>query len=260
MRAGLLIVLLLSQESPKQLTVATYNVLADEKTADARCPAIFKILKETDADVIALQEVEEWFLKRLLKEDWARPYHLALPDGKLDRGGQLILSKQKITRSKVKTLPGEQQRTVLVTWLESGLAVATTHMESPLEAGAIRAKQLKAIFQLLQNDTEALFLGDLNFGDGEKPDSAELDKNYSDLWTALHPKEPGFTWNIEESEMAKRGSFKGEKSRRIDRILLRSAAWKPASITIIGDKPLKEGDKGLFPSDHFGLVGTITRP
>jgi endonuclease/exonuclease/phosphatase family metal-dependent hydrolase len=259
MRALLMLALLFTQDEPKKLTVATYNVLADEKTADARCPALFKILKDSEADLIALQEVEEWFLKRLVKEEWAKPYHLALPDGKLDRGGQLILSKRKITRTKVKTLPGEQQRTVLVAWLEGGLAVATTHMESPLEEGAIRAKQLKAIFQVLQNDTEAILLGDLNFGDGEKPDSAELDKNYADLWTTLHPKDPGYTWNIEESGMAKKGSFKGEASRRIDRILLRSSTWKAGSIRIVGDKPLKEGDKSLFPSDHFGLVGTLVR-
>jgi len=255
----LLLLLVLPQDSPSKLTVVTYNVLADSKTADARCPALFKILKEADADIIALQEVEEWYAARLKKEEWVKPYHWALPDGKLDPGGQLILSKQKITKVKSKVLPGEQKRTVLIAWLESGLAVATTHLESRLEDGPTRAKQLKALFQLLQNDTEAIFLGDFNFGDGEKPDTDALDKNYVDLWTSLHPKEPGFTWNIEESDMAKAGCFKGEKSRRIDRVLLRSENYKPSAIKIVGDKPLKEGDKSLFASDHFGLVGVVER-
>jgi hypothetical protein len=57
--------------------------------------------------------------------------------------------------------------------------------------------------------------------------------------------------------MAKSGSFPGEKSRRIDRILLRSAVWKPGSIRILGDAPVMPGDRSLFPSDHFGLVGSV---
>ncbi len=258
MRWGLLLLILLPQdEKPRKLTFVTYNVLADASTADQRCPALFKILKEADADVIALQEVEEWFAARLKKEDWIKPYSWALPQGRLDPGGQLILTKQKMTKVWLRLLDGPQKRTALFATLAGGLTVATTHMESRLEDGKVRAKQLKELFQQLQNFTEAVVLGDFNFGDGEKPDSDALDSNYVDCWTTLKPKEPGFTWNIEESDMAKKGSFKGEKSRRIDRILLRSANYKPSSVAIVGDKPLKEGDKSLFPSDHYGLVGTL---
>lgn len=49
------------------------------------------------------------------------------------------------------------------------------------------------------------------------------------------------------------------KSRRLDRILIRSSLWKPASVRIVGDQPVTPGDKSLFPSDHFGLTGTVTR-
>jgi hypothetical protein len=59
--------------------------------------------------------------------------------------------------------------------------------------------------------------------------------------------------------MAKKGSFPGEKSRRLDRIFLRSTVWKGKDIRIIGDQPITPGKKDLFPSDHFGLVATVKR-
>jgi hypothetical protein len=57
--------------------------------------------------------------------------------------------------------------------------------------------------------------------------------------------------------MARKGSFPNEKSRRIDRILIKSKQAKPISANILGDKPLK-GKTDIFPSDHFGLRGIVT--
>jgi hypothetical protein len=73
----------------------------------------------------------------------------------------------------------------------------------------------------------------------------------------VHPKDPGYTWNIEVSDMARKGSFPGEPSRRLDRILVRSNVWVPEKIRIIGDKPVVPKNKELFPSDHFGLIATL---
>ena len=59
--------------------------------------------------------------------------------------------------------------------------------------------------------------------------------------------------------MARRGAFRGEKSRRIDRILVRSSEWAPGEVRLIGREPLAPGDRSLFPSDHFGLAGVLRR-
>lgn len=65
------------------------------------------------------------------------------------------------------------------------------------------------------------------------------------------------TWDIDESDMAARGSFVGERSRHLDRILLRSKHWRPLSIRIVGDQSI--GTEGrLFPSDHFGLLAVLS--
>jgi len=257
--ALLLVLAAAPRQEKKQLTVVTYNVLGDPLRTKERIPVLMKLLQESDADVIALQEVVPWFTALLAKEEWAKKYQTTAlrPE---EVGGQYLLSRLPIQKAANHKLAGPQGRTVLVVTIKVGdrlLDVATTHMESPLESGKVRAKQLDAIFPLLKAE-DALFLGDLNFGDGE-PEDKNLDAAYVDLWKALKPGDPGYTWNIETSDLAKKSSFPGEKSRRLDRILLRSRLWKPKEARIIGDQPVVAGKKDLFPSDHFGLVGVLSR-
>ena len=257
--AALLLALLAPQEK-KTLTVVTYNVLADPVELKKRIPPLMKLLQESDADIIALQEVVPWFTAMLAKEPWAKAYQVPkiAPE---NAGGQFILSRIPIESASSHKLTGPQGRTVLIATLKIDgrrMDIATTHMESPLLDGPTRAKQLDAILPRLRNADDAIFLGDLNFGDGE-PEEKRLDAAYVDLWKALKAQDPGYTWNIETSDLAKKGSFVGEKSRRLDRILVRSSVWKPKEIRIIGDQPVVAGKKDLFPSDHFGLVGVLSR-
>ncbi len=245
---------------PKKMTVVTYNILGDGFEKEKRWPALLKILSESMADIIALQEVVPAFLALLAKEDWAKGYVVAKVDG--NTGGQYILSRWAVTKSKLHVLSGRQRRTALLAHVETSkgesLAVATMHMESPLEAGKTRANQLDGIFGALKGGTEAIALGDFNFGDGEQPDTGRLDPAYTDVWTALKGRAPGLTYDLELNPLADAGKFKGEKSRRIDRILVRSATWKATEIRIIGAAPLADDPK-LFPSDHYGLRVVLAR-
>jgi len=250
--------------------VLSYNVLADEIAVDRRIPALMRVMERARPDVLALQEVAPWFLDWMAGSGWLSEFELARIDGQIARpNGQLIASRLPTRATRSRRLPGKQGRTVLITHVELGagerLCVATTHMESFLEDGPIRAAQLDEIFAELATERDdpavvaTVVCGDLNFGDGEQPDSAHLDPEFVDLWTASRPGEPGYTWDIERSEMARLGSFVGEPSRRLDRILLRSREWLPGAIEIIGDQPVEPGDRSLFPSDHFGLIGDLVR-
>ncbi len=77
--------------------------------------------------------------------------------------------------------------------------------------------------------------------------------------TALRKDAPGYTWDNERSAMAKKGAYTGEQSRRLDRILWRSAKWRPHTVRIIGTRPVAPHKPNLFPSDHFGLMGILQR-
>lgn len=246
----------------KPLVLMTYNVLADRIASTERMKSLFEIMEKNQPDILALQEVAPWFLAELLKQPWVKSgYHCPSFGGRqVAPGGLYIISKYPITEAGWKILSSKQQRTAMLVQLDilgEKLSVVTMHMESQLNDGPVRAKQLDQIFSLASTGDHAIVLGDFNFGDNEAEES-HIPATYVDLWKTHHPKDPGYTWDIQVSAMAKQGSFPGEPSRRIDRILLRSPAYRSSQIKIIGNKALNK-DQTLFPSDHFGLVGTMTR-
>jgi tyrosyl-DNA phosphodiesterase 2 len=228
----------------------------------ARIPALLAVLQRADADIIALQEVAPWFSRVLENTPWLQSYVPSRLHGRTAYpGGQHILSRWPIRDSRARVLPGRQRRTVLISDVVLDgevLQVVTTHMESFLEDGPTRAEQLDAIFALLDKSTDAIVLGDFNFGDGEA-EEARIPSDFTDAWVALRQNEPGFTWDIERSEMARDGSFPGEPSRRLDRILLRSSHWRAASVRIVGNQPVQSTRPDLFPSDHFGVTAKLVR-
>jgi len=246
---------------PHTLTVLTYNVLASEHQDAQRFPALFRIIEQSQADILCLQEVLPGFLDRLRKQPWFGERYVAPKVDGLDAiaNGNYICSRYEVDRVEVVDHQSPQGReSIIVHLIVDGqpLAVATCHLESLLRDGPVRAKQLDDVFGRLEKVGDALFAGDFNFGDGEQPDSAHLAKDYADAWLQLHPEDPGFTWDIEASDMAARGSFVDEPSRRIDRILVRSKKWLPHSIEIVGAESIDSSGR-LFPSDHFGLLGTL---
>lgn len=251
--------LVYSQE-PKEIKCLTYNVLADNVEIEKRTTALFKMFQESDADIIALQEVAPWFVELLLKEKWVKNYHLPIEkDQVIVSRGLLVLSKGPITKVTTELLPSRQHRAYLIvdTKIKGvDLKIGTCHLESPLESGETRAQQLDIFFKILNQAENAILLGDFNFGDGEKPETEKIPTNFFDIWLETNKDKPGFTWNIETSQMAKKGSFPNEGSRRIDRILVKSKVLKSKEAKIIGDEPL-DTQKELYPSDHFGLIGSM---
>lgn len=267
------------------LTIVTYNVLATPIFSALRAEAVLAILERADADVIALQEVAPWFLAHLVRTDWVKSrYHLTKRNGApFAPGGQLILAKLPLASAKAEVLPGRQGRVLLVAEVEvrgRTLAIATTHMESFLEDGPTRALQLDAMFAAVRGADDAIVLGDLNFGDGAEPETSRLDPAYVDAWSTLKPSEAGHTWDMPENPLARIGAFAGEPNRRLDRILVRSDAWHPNTVAIIGNATIGRSELtpelrrmiemperrskearaetiDVFPSDHYGLTATL---
>ena len=247
------------QETP-ELKFLTYNVLADKVEIEKRIPALFKMMQDSDADVIAMQEVAPWFVELLLKEKWVKNYQMPMEKEQVVVArGLLILSKGPITKITADLLPSRQQRAYLIvdTKIKGiDLKIGTCHLESPLASGEARGKQLDIFFNFLNPADNAILLGDFNFGDGEKPETSKIPDTFFDVWLETNKGKPGFTWDIEKSIMAKKGSFPDEGSRRIDRILVKSKILKPKDAKIIGMEPLDTKNE-LYPSDHFGLTGSL---
>jgi len=248
-------------QEPKTLRVLTYNVLADRENANTRTKALSKILEHSDADIISLQEVTPWMVTELMKQQWSTKYHTLVENGKWSPvRGLLILSKSPILKHEAGLLKSQQNRAYLIvktTLNGNPVAIANCHLDSPLKSGKVRSNQLQFYFNTLKKYENAIFLGDFNFGDNEQPETDTIPKSYIDSWLITNKGQKGYTWNIEKSLMAKNGSFTNEKSRRIDRILIRSDKFSPIKTEILGNTPLIE-NKDLFPSDHFGVLSTLT--
>lgn len=264
MRAIVLILLVLARicaAEPERITVVTYNVLEHPHHRQERIPALLKVLERAEADVYLLQEVMPWFAGELTAQPWTKAYRQVEIAGEpLPQGQFFVLSRWPIVGARLVEMPTNLGRCGLVVDLDIGgrrWCIGNVHLESTLEDGPLRAQQMRAMFAALHVSGDGLLAGDFNFGDGEAEGLA-LDPGFTDVWKAVRPKEPGFTWDLERSAMAKDGSFPTETSRRLDRILVHSAFWRPGSATLLGDQSIAPGSP-VFPSDHFGLRVELTR-
>ena len=250
---------LLALAPPPTLTVVTWNVLGSAQGGQARLDSVVAELKAADADVIVLQEVAAPQLQRVAAADWAQKYHVLRGEhGLMAPGGLFVMSRTPIVASRVVRFPTRMGRVGLVVTVDASgpISFATGHLDSLLHYGLQRAAQLKALFGEVAGSEHSVVLGDLNFGDGEEPETAALDPRWRDVWRKLSGSAPGLTWNKAKNPLAAKNSFATEPSRRLDRVLVRSSVWAATEIRMIGTA----WDKSVGPpSDHFGLRFVLTR-
>ncbi|MCY1071482.1 RNA repair domain-containing protein [Nannocystis sp. RBIL2] len=253
------------------LQVATYNVLFDlyepeQLYSEARAPACAELLREREADIVALQEVTPRLWTELLTAPWLREsyYVSAGPDAEgLQPYGQVLLSRWPLALELHEF--SARKRLVVGRLALAGrrLAVAAVHLTSNRKADADdrRAEQLAVLVERLgrADVDDALVLGDLNFGDGEE-DQQLARAGLVDVWREVHPHHPGFTFDPEANPLARLASRTG-RAARFDRALLRSpaGALAPIDATLFGDKPFGTGPEGqeMFASDHFGVCALL---
>lgn len=157
------------------------------------------------------------------------------------------------------------------------LVLATSHLESPCPSPPTwdqmyskeRVAQANESLSHLGGFRNVIFCGDMNWddkGDGPFP----LPDGWIDAWTELKPGENGWTYDTKANVMLT-GNRKLQK--RLDRFVCKLSDFKVDSIEMIGKEPIpgvtyakekkvrneiRELQRPVFPSDHFGLVLTIT--
>ncbi|MBD2041001.1 endonuclease/exonuclease/phosphatase family protein [Microcoleus sp. FACHB-672] len=246
-----------------QLTLVTYNVWFSEYYRKKRCEALLQIIHDCDADVISLQEVTPSFLKILLQQEWVRnSYYISDAIGvTVTPYGVLFLSKIPISRLSFYKLPSSMNRTLLISELcvnGEVIKIATVHLESQKSSAPLRAEQLSLIFPLIQDSPHALLMGDFNFCSSWKSENDNIDSSYQDMWATLRTEEAGYTEDTDINIMRLERKGK-ERKVRFDRIFIRSDSltWQPESIEMLGKTPISPKHPKVFPSDHFGLAGSL---
>jgi endonuclease/exonuclease/phosphatase family metal-dependent hydrolase len=262
--------------------VATLNIWNRMGPWDERLASIRAAVPGVDADVLGLQEV--------LKIEGADPfdqaalvgagfgYHVAY--GRNEESaypmGNAILSRWPIARTEAFKLPHagtDEHRSVLFAELDTPfgrLPVFCTHLNWKLHEGHVRELQIRFVADRIHElaSTKGLppvLLGDLN----AEPDSDEVrflrghtalggpSVYFADafgLTAGASGAAPGFTF-------ARTNPFAAplrEPNRRIDYVFVRGpdveGRGEPLDARVCFDQP----HAGIFPSDHYGVVATIS--
>lgn len=240
------------------LRVATYNVLWESARGDEveRIAEAVELLRELAADVLALQEVTPAFLRHLLAQPWARAYASSdSPRGStLAPSGEVLLSRWPLER--LAKLAFTAKKTALCAELShprAPLRVAVVHLTSNRAADAAdaRAAQLWTVLEALREGASAdgaqLVLGDTNAAEHELDEWLEA-YGLADAWRALHPDDPGFTYDPLSNPQAARTTLSGQPAR-YDRVLV-GGGLAVRTATLAG----RGAPARPPPSDHYAVT------
>lgn len=145
------------------------------------------------------------------------------------------------------------------------LLFVTTHLETQSFTPIQEAQTAELLAWLDDQELPIVLVGDFN--SAANPGAPEdkltdtygmlLDAGFQDLWVKGKRQNEGLTC-CHTSDLRGRGPF----DQRIDLILFKGDASLLGGYTtsIIGDNPSKLTESGMWPSDHAGVVATITVP
>ncbi|MFE9095982.1 RNA repair domain-containing protein [Streptomyces sp. NPDC007264] len=242
--------------------VLTWNTLWDRYDADRidsarRRPALLRALRDADADVIALQEVEADLADLLLREPWVRESWTLGTDPQgpdTEECGLLLLSRLPVREAAFHELGPHKAVSALV--VEAGtrpLVVMATHLSSDHTddgAGRRDAELTRIAEGLAGLDADLVLMGDFNDG-GDTPQTA---LGMRDAWSEAHGDDTTPTFDPGTNPLAAVSSLTGRASR-LDRVLLRGAGLRVRRAELYGDVPTAEG---LYISDHYAVRVEMT--
>ena len=242
------------------MKVATLNLRADANQWQDRFPLVIEALSQTDADVIALQEIRLNIEQHkqladalnhgtaytvYLCEDWYEPHILA----------NAILSRlPAIEHERIELPQGfRTAQSILVEVNGQPIYIANTHLHhKPYQDEAIRLPQMRCVLEwLTAKNTPFVLMGDMNAA----PHSSTVQAAKQHLlsaYEAIHNCEPEATFPTPLRT--------GETlaSRTIDYIFCTSTL-QVIDAKLIADKPHPDNPQ-LYPSDHYGLYSEILTP
>ncbi|NP_001130134.1 Endonuclease/Exonuclease/phosphatase family [Zea mays] len=270
----------------KTFKIMTYNVwFREDLELRSRMDALGDLIKQHCPDFICFQEVTPYIYMLMQKSDWWQQYTCLLSHENAIQMPYYCMQLSKMPTKPSDCIPFSNStmgRELCIASVRTGeitkLILATTHLESPCPAppkwdqmySKERVAQAKQSLEILGGFPNAILCGDMNWddkGDGPFP----LQDGWTDAWVELKPGEDGWTYDTKANGMLS-GNRKLQK--RLDRFVCKLADFKMDSIEMIGKEAIpgvsyfkekkirKENQRielPVFPSDHFGLVLTITQ-
>ena len=236
-----------------------------------RADNIIKILEDSNADIIGLQEVIPRFLKKLLTCKWVRDsYYITETTGDSFCGyGNIIMSTLRPSAFYTRPLESLMGRQLVMGEFRltspAGnphiLRIGCVHLESLSGNHELRNFQFKQIapallYPVAGTKVHAILMGDFNLDPESQEEIDSVKKElpeFSDCWVTCNNNIPGPTRFVNYPE-------NGKHPVRYDRILTYSTRniISPAECNTFGSSKIDIASKSekydtVFPSDHLGL-------
>lgn len=241
--------------SAPTLKVVTLNIWHDAGDWQTRLRLIADVLRQSDADVIGLQEILEDKAKNLpnqadsiaaLLDGYSVNFTAVDPAGSPKRYGNAILSRLPVIDVASRKLePLNDFRTAIRARVDvdgQAVDIVNTHLANQPEAGAVRAQQIGDLLGWLPNDgTPVVAMGDFN---APLEDSGLAGLAGRGLLTALLP-------GAAQTTLV---TSRGHSARVIDHIFVERDRFTVTDARTIADQPVG----GEYPSDHYGVAAALT--
>ncbi|XP_061345514.1 uncharacterized protein LOC133291292 isoform X1 [Gastrolobium bilobum] len=267
------------------LKILSYNVwFREDLELQKRMKTIGDLVQLHFPDVICFQEVTPNIYDIFKNSNWWNVYHCSVSSEMAYSRPYfcMVLSKLPVKSFSKKPFSNSiMGRELCMAEVEAvsgkSLVVATSHLESPCPAppkwdqmfSKERVEQANEALNLLKKHPNVVFGGDMNWDDkldGQYP----LQDGWTDAWSQLRPNESGWTYDTKSNQM-----LTGNRTlqKRLDRFICRFRDLQISSIDMIGmdaipgvlynkekkaRKEIKQLELPVLPSDHYGLLLTIS--
>lgn len=279
-----------SDTSTDSIKLLTWNVMFDRYSGKPtplgmpgidwcsvkRYPVLSKVMAQSDADVIGMQEVEPQFWEFLSKEQWVRDNYIISCNGSgpaITPWGVLMMvhRRMRVLQLTHHNVPAWSNHVSLlpvltIDFLGQPLHVAAVHLLAPFTKGresartgqdnALRLRMTKSIAG------DCITMGDFNDWPTNEF-TMPPESNYVDAWPIVHPKDPGKT--MDETNTFCKLKIEEIFFGRSDKFFLRSKRLHPTSAKLVGVRSVNDENGNadapayLFPSDHYGVEMTFSR-
>lgn len=237
------------------LRILTWNVLFEIRDAaplraEERHPEIFARACAPGVHVAAFQELTPWSLRAL---GGFSPCVLPSEPGAVEPYGVGLASP--VAPSEHRSWRLRTGKAVLLArYLFEGdpVWVMNLHLSSDLHAGAAgrREEEVAEAMAALPARDAAVVLGDLNCSADARPLALGA-HGLREVWSALYPGDPGYTWDPVGNSIA-RGIYPDGQPRRLDAIFWRAGPRRLAPVR--AERIQGVTASGLPFSDHDGVV------